>query len=71
MEFISCPYTKLLKLDSGETIEMPNVVRTVTRSTMISQYIQFCQEEKFEPLSRSSLFKMIIYNRSTSMNYFI
>ena len=71
MEFINRPYTKLLKLDSGETIEMPNVVRTVTRSTMISQYIQFCQEEKFEPLSRSSLFKMIIYNRSTSMNYFI
>ena len=45
--------TKLLKLDSGETIEMPKVVRTVTRSTMISQYIQFCQE-KCEPLSRSS-----------------
>ena len=67
IEFINRPYfyqdvsfgTKLLKLDSGETIEMPNVVRTVTRSTMISQYIQFCQEEKCEPLSRSSLSKIL------------
>lgn len=67
IEFINRPYfyqdvsfgTKLLKLDSGETIEMPNVVRTVTRSTMISQYIQFCQEEKCEPLSRSTLFKIL------------
>ena len=67
IEFINRPYfyqdvsfgTKLLKLDSGETIEVPNVVRTVTRSTMISQYIQFCQEEKCEPLSRSSLSKIL------------
>ena len=67
IEFINRPYfhqdvsfgTTLLKLDSGETIEMPNVVRTVTRSTMISQYIQFCQEEKCEPLSRSTLFKIL------------
>lgn len=67
VDFINRPYfyqdvsygTKLLKLDSGETIEMPNVVRTVTRSTMISQYTQFCQEEKCEPLSRSTLFKIL------------
>ena len=62
VEFINRPYfyqevsygTKFLKLDSGETIEMPNVVCTVTPSTMISQYVQFCQEEKFEPLSRNT-----------------
>ena len=56
VEFINRPYfyqevsygTKFLKLDSGKTIEMRNVVRTVTRSTMIGQYIQFCQEEEFE-----------------------
>jgi len=67
IEFINRPYfyqdvsfgTKLLKLNSGETIEMPNVVRTVTRSTIISQYIQFCEEEKCEPLSRSTLFKIL------------
>lgn len=38
---------------------MPNVVRTVTRSTMISQYMQFCQEETFEPLGHSTLFKIL------------
>ena len=27
--------------------------------TWISQYIQFCQEEKFEPLSRTTLFKIL------------
>ena len=67
IEFTNRPYfyqdvslgTKSLKLHSGETIEMPNVVRTVTRSTMISQYIQFCQKEECEPLSRSTLFKIL------------
>ena len=34
-------------------------MRTVKRSAMISQYIQFCQEEKFEPLSRTTLFKIL------------
>ena len=63
VEFINRPYfsqdvsygTKFLNLDSGETIEIPNEVRTVKRSTMISQYIKFCQKEKFEPLSRTTL----------------
>ena len=40
-------------------MEMPNVVRTVTRSTMINQYMQLCQEEKCETLSRSTLFKIL------------
>ena len=49
----------MLNLDSSESIEMPKVVRAMTRSTMVSQYIQFCQEEKCEPLSRSTLFKIL------------
>jgi len=67
IEFINRPYfyknvslgTKLLKLDSGETIAMANVVGTVTRSTVISQYIRVCEEEKCEPLSRSTSFKVL------------
>ena len=67
VEFINRPYfsqdvsygTKFLNLNSSETIEIPNAVRTVKRSAMISQYIQFCQEEKFEPLSRTTLFKIL------------
>ena len=42
----------------GETIEMPNVVRTVTRSTMVAQYLAFCSEE-YEPLSRATLFRIL------------
>ena len=35
---------------------MPNVIRTVSRSTMIMQYLQHCKEETFEPASRSTFF---------------
>lgn len=50
---------KILKLDSGEKIQMPNVVRTVARSTMIKQYFEFCKEEQFKPLSQSTLIKIL------------
>ena len=50
---------KVLKLDSGEKIQIPNVVRTVARSTIINQYFEFCKEEQLEPLSRSTLFKIL------------
>ena len=35
---------------------MPKVIRTLTRSTMISQYLMFCEEEEEVPLSRVTLF---------------
>ena len=38
---------------------MPNVVRTVTRSTMIEQYLDYSKEQCHEPLSRSTLFKIL------------
>ena len=38
---------------------MPNVIRTVTRSTMIMQYLQHCKEESFEPASLSTLFRIL------------
>ena len=49
IEFVNRPYfyqdvsfgTRKLKLDSGEQVTMPNVIHTVTRSTMIQQYLQF------------------------------
>ena len=43
--------SRILKLDNGKTMEMPNVMRTVTRSTMLSQYTQFCREENVQPLN--------------------
>jgi hypothetical protein len=51
--------TRKLKLDSGECISMPNVVWTVTRSTMISQYMHHCKDENFEPLSRATLYRIL------------
>ena len=38
---------------------MPNVIRNVTRSTLISQYMQYCDEQKVMPLSRATLFRIL------------
>ena len=67
IDFINRPYfyqdvvygTRVLKLDSGEKLTMPNVVRTVTRSTMIHQYLQYCVEEHFLLLSVRTLYKIL------------
>ena len=53
VEFINRPYfyhdvsygNKVLTLDNGDRIEMPNVVRILTRSTMIEQYLEYCKEQ--------------------------
>ena len=66
-DFVNQPYfyqdvafgTRKLTLSDGEKIEMPNIIRKVTRSTMINQYLQFCAEENFEPLSRATLFRIL------------
>ena len=51
--------TRKLRLSSGEKITMPNVIRKVTRSTMVKQYLHFFEEEQFESLSRSTLFRIL------------
>ena len=38
---------------------MSNVVRTVTRSTMIEQYLEYYKQQCHKPLSRFALFKML------------
>lgn len=38
---------------------MPNIVRTVTRSTMIFQYLEFCKEQEVDHLSRSTLYRIL------------
>ena len=58
-----------LKLDSGETITMPNVIRTVTRSTMIRQYLQFCEEDHMTPLSRSTLFRILEVREASQQTF--
>ena len=67
MEFTSRPYfyqdvafgTRKLKLESGEEIVMPNIVRTVARCTIINQYLDFCKEDNFTPLSRATMWRIL------------
>ena len=51
--------TPTIKAGCGEKLVMPNVIRTVTRSTIIAQYLQLCQEESFEPLSQATLHRIL------------
>ena len=67
IDFVNRPYfyqdvafrTKKLKLENGEEMVMPNVIRTVTCSTMIVQYLTFCEEEMVQPLSHATLFRIL------------
>lgn len=38
---------------------MPNVIRTVTTSTMIAQHLELCQKESFEPWSQATLNRIL------------
>ena len=50
---------RTMTLNSGEKIEMPNIIRTVTRSTIVAQYQKYCEEEKFVPISRTTMFRIL------------
>jgi hypothetical protein len=74
LEFVNRPYfyqdvsygTRKLKLDNGETITMPNIIRTVTRSTIIGQYFGYCKEEDFS----FSFLKAVFHFKLTYQNKF-
>ena len=51
--------TKNLKLDSGEHIIIPAVIRTLIPSRVIEQYAAYCKEEGFEPAGERSLFRIL------------
>ena len=67
LDFISRPEllqdvafgTKTLKLDSGERITIPAVVRTMIPTRIIKQYISYCEEQQFEPAGERSLFRIL------------
>ncbi|XP_076080552.1 uncharacterized protein LOC143051543 [Mytilus galloprovincialis] len=50
---------KEMKLDNGNTVTIPEVVRTACHATLINVYTKFCTETEFLPLSRSTLFKIL------------
>ena len=68
IDFISQPHflqdfafgTRTLKLSSGTTLEIPNVVRTVTSSRLVDLYVKTCKESDFEHLERSTLIFSIL-----------
>ena len=51
--------TKTLKLDSGERVIIPAVVRTLIHSGIIQQYICYCKQEQFQPASDRSLYRIL------------
>ena len=67
LDFISSPSflqdvaygTKTLKLSDGQTIEIPNVVRTVVSSRLVHLYQSYCTESGFEPIGRSTLLNIL------------
>ena len=75
MEFISHPYlyqdvafgSRKQKLKSGEEMVMPNIVHTVARCTIINQYLDFCKEENFAPLSRATMWGMLEASQRKSL----
>ena len=66
LDFISSPVfhqdvafgTKTIKL-SNENIEIPNMVRTVISTRIVSLYQSFCKENDFQPLGKSTLFNIL------------
>ena len=51
--------TRTLKLESGQSLEIQNMVCTVISSHLVRMYLNFCVESNFEPLRRSTLFNII------------
>ena len=75
MEFTSRPYfyqdvafgSQKLKLKSGKEMVMPNIVRTVARCTIINQYLDFCKEENFTPLSHATMWRILEVQEASQM----
>lgn len=50
---------KKLKLSSGAEIKIPNVIRTLIPEQIIRKYQGYCSEIGFEPMSRSTLWRVL------------
>ncbi|VDI38611.1 Hypothetical predicted protein [Mytilus galloprovincialis] len=51
--------TRDIKLESGEVITVPEVVRTACHSTLIDMYNSYSEENEFTPLSRATLYNIL------------
>ena len=67
---------KTMKLSSGKKITVPNVVRTLVPEQVAQQYQSYCQETGFDPMSHSSLCRILnvcsasIRKSLQGLNYF-
>ena len=50
---------RTLTLTNGRKIDIPSVIRTMLPSRLIKQYIQYCNEKNFTPLSTRTLFRIL------------
>jgi hypothetical protein len=50
---------KTLKLSTGAKVTVPNVVRTLIPEQVVQQYMTYCKESGFSPMSRSSLCRVL------------
>ena len=48
-----------LKLDSGDRIIIPAVVRTMIPTRIIEQYISYCKQQQFTPAGEQSLYRIL------------
>ena len=75
LSFVDRPYfsqdvaygTRTLKLDSGDRLVMPNVIRIVGRSRMIEQYLKHCCEEDSDHLGKPTLYRILQEREASRM----
>ena len=48
-----------ITLSNKETIKIPNVIRTMIPKRVIKQYLAYCNDSGFKPLSRSTLLHIV------------
>ena len=48
-----------ITLSSKETIKIPNVIRMMIPERVVKQYLAYCNESGFKPLSRSTLLRIL------------
>ncbi|XP_076106707.1 uncharacterized protein LOC143075235 [Mytilus galloprovincialis] len=50
---------KTMKLTTGEIVAVPNLIRSLAPSSLINQFIQFCDSENVGHLGRSTMYKIL------------
>ena len=50
---------KYLKLSTGDTIEVPNVIRSMIPQRVVQQYKQYCAETNFKPFSDTTMLRVL------------